>query len=241
MQKTVYENAKFVIIGLGTVFGIFSVILFMNALGEAEAWRNMEAFYVAGFVIAGFFISGMAFNNLRTKEKAMSYLSLPASPVEKLISELLLTTVGFIILYTAIFYVYNFVIYMIGAPFNLEANIINLFHKEVLEGYMYYVILQSVFLAGAATFRKVPLFFTTFALFVAGVAITIFVVILAFAMKGYVESLDMLSVNLDGVDHSYEADFENHFLFKAPKFMFYYLTAPIFWFVTYLKLKEKEV
>ena len=38
-------------------------------------------------------------------------------------------------------------------------------------------------------------------------------------------------------------DFEEHrFLFvEIPKFIFYYLTAPVFWVVTYLKLKEKEV
>ena len=57
----------------------------MNALGDADAWSEMEGFYVAGFVIAGVFISGMAFTNLRSKEKTMTYLSLPASTVEKLI------------------------------------------------------------------------------------------------------------------------------------------------------------
>ena len=113
MQKTAYENVKFVLIGLVTVFGIFSIILFLNGLDDGDAWGKMQAFYVAGFIISGFFISGMAFTNLRTKEKTMSYLTLPASTLEKFISELLLTTVGFIVIYTAIFYVFNFVVYFI--------------------------------------------------------------------------------------------------------------------------------
>ena len=240
MQKTAYENIKFVLIGLVTVFGIFSIILFLNGLDEGDAWGKMQAFYVAGFIISGFFISGMAFTNLRTKEKTMSYLSLPASILEKFISELLLTTVGFIVIYTAIFYVFNFAVYLIGSPFNLDANIINLFDMEVLEGFMYYVILQSVFLAGAATFRKAPLFFTSFSLFIAGIVILIFVVIIALGFKEYIENLDTVNLQMDTGDYDIETDMKNNFLVRFPKFMFYYLTAPIFWLVTYLKLKEKE-
>ena len=240
MQKTAYENIKFVLIGLVTVFGIFSIILFLNGLDEGDAWGKMQAFYVAGFIISGFFISGMAFTNLRTKEKTMSYLSLPASILEKFISELLLTTIGFIVIYTAIFYVFNFAVYLIGSPFNLDANIIDLFNTDVLMGYIYYVILQSIFLAGAATFKKAPLFFTTFSLFIVGVAITIFFVILALITKEHFESFEMTNMNFNGNPHDFEAEIENHFLIRFPKFMFYYLTAPIFWLVTYMKLKEKE-
>lgn len=242
IQKTVYENAKFVLIGLSTIFGIFSVILFLNALGDADAWQNMQGFYVAGFVLSGLFISGMAFTSLRSKEKTMTYLSLPASTLEKFISELLITTVGFAIIYTLIFYAFNFVVFIIGAPFNLDANIINLFDLHVLEGFMYYVIFQSILLAGAATFRKVPLFFTSFTLFIAGVIIMIVVVIIAFSMKDYFDGLDHVNISLSDTHYDVEGEMKNSFfLFKLPKFMFYYLTAPIFWVVTYLKLKEKEV
>ena len=241
MQKTAYENAKLVLIGLVTVFSFFSVFLFLNGLDDGDAWEKMQVFYVVGFIISGIFISGMAFTNLRTKEKTMSYLTLPASTLEKFISELLLTTVGFIVIYTAIFYVFNFVVYLIGSSFNLHANIINLFDMEVLEGFMYYVILQSIFLAGAATFRKVPLFFTIFTVFVAGIVIMIFVMIISLGFKEYIESSDIVNFQFNGSDYDIEADMKNHFLVRYPKFMFYYLTAPIFWLVTYFKLKEKEV
>ncbi len=241
MQKTAYENAKLVLIGLATVFGFFSVFLFFNGLNDGDAWGKMHTFYVVGFIVSGFFISGMAFTNLRTKEKTMSYLTLPASSLEKFISELLLTTVGFAVIYTVIFYIYNFAVYLIGTPFNLEVNFIDLSDHWVIEGFMYYVILQSIFLAGAATFRKAPLFFTIFTVFIAGIVIMIFVMIISLGFKEYLESSDIVNFQFDGSDYDIEADIENHFLVRFPKFMFYYLTAPIFWLVTYLKLKEKEV
>jgi hypothetical protein len=241
MQKSLYENAKYVLTGLTTVFGIFTVVLFFSALDDGEAWKNMQNFYVIGFIISGLIVSGMAFTNLRTKEKSMSYLSLPASLLEKLISELLLTTIGFIIMYTIIFYVFNIIVYIIGAPFNLHANILNIFTSEVFEGYLIYIILQSVLLAGAATFRKAPLFLTLFSLFVAGMALVIIIVIIALSFKGYIEHTGLENINIDKNDFKLiGGNPENHWLIQIPKYMFYYVTAPLFWVVAYFKLKEKE-
>jgi hypothetical protein len=241
MQKSLYENAKYVLIGISTVFGIFTVILFFDSLNGGEAWGNMQNFYVVGFIISGLIISGMAFSNLRSKEKTMAYLSLPASLLEKVISELILTTIGFIIMYTLIFYVYNFIIYIIGAPFNLHANILNIFNREVFEGYLLYIILQSVLLAGAATFRKAPLFFTLFSLFVAGTALLIIIVLIALSFKGYLESSGLENLHFDNDDFFKGKNPETHPLVIIPKYLFYYVTAPLFWVVAYFKLKEKEV
>jgi hypothetical protein len=241
MQKSLFENAKYVLTGLTTVFGIFTVVLFFNALDNGEAWKNMQNFYVIGFIISGLIFSGMAFTNLRTKEKSMSYLSLPASLLEKLIAELLLTTIGFILMYTILFYVYNFIVLIIGTPFNLHANILNIFTAEVFEGYLIYIILQSVLLAGAATFRKAPLFLTLFSLFVVGTALLIILVIIALSFKGYLENTGLENMNFNDQDFKLiGGDPGKHWLIQIPKFMFYYVTAPLFWVVAYFKLKEKE-
>jgi hypothetical protein len=241
MQKTVYENVKYILTGLTTVFGIFTIILFFSAIDDGEAWKYMQNFYIVGFIISGLVVSGMAFTNLRSKEKAMAYLSLPASLLEKLIAEIILTTIGFIIIYSIIFYVYNFFIYLIGTPFNLHANILDIFNKEVFEGWLLYIILQSLLLAGAATFRKAPLFFTLFSIFAAGLAILIIVVLMALSFKGYIENAGLEHMNIKNDDIILGKRFENHFLIQFPKFMFYYVTAPLFWIVAYFKLKEKEV
>ena len=239
MQKTAYENARFTIIGISTIFGFFSVILLISALNGADAWSKMNNFYVAGFIISGTFLSGMAFTNFRNKEKTMNYLMLPASTLEKLISELLLTTIIFAIVYTILFFVFNLAASLVASIYGLPTDFLNLMDLHVLEGFMYYVIFQSIFLAGSATFRKVPLFFTLFSLFTAWVAVFIFVVIISLSLKGEFENLAVNNFSINS-DTFPEFDIENHFLIQIPKYMFYYLTAPIFWLVTYFKLKEKE-
>jgi hypothetical protein len=239
MQKTAYENAKFTFVGLITLFGFFSVILFFSALNNANAWEKMNTFYIAGFIISGMFISGMAFTNFRSKEKTMNYLMLPASTLEKFISELLITTIVFAIAYTIIFYAFNTATYLLGSMYGFPVDFVSLSDMHILEGFMYYVIFQSIFLAGSATFRKVPLFFTSFTLFVAAIAILIFTVIITTLFKGEFENLAFNNFNINSNTFP-EMDIENHYLVLIPKYMFYYLTAPVFWLVTYFKLKEKE-
>ena len=238
MQKTLYENAKSVSIGLITVFGLFSFILIMSALKDAGAWDKLQAFYYVGLFIAGFFISGMAFSNFRNKEKTMSWLTLPASISEKLISEWLLTTIVYIIAYSAIFYAFNLIVFLIGDVFNFDVNFINIFTKETLILFLHYIIIQSILLAGAATFKKIPLFFTISSLFIVGLIITFYLTILALGIKGQFE---VFNFNGNGIQsNNFNYDLQNHWLIKVPKIMYYYVTAPVFWIYTYFKIKEKE-
>lgn len=240
MQKTLYENAKSVSIGLITVFGFFSFILFMSALKDAEAWNKLQVFYFVGLFIAGLFISGMAFANFRNKEKTLSWLTLPASISEKLISEWLLTTVVFISVYSAIFYVFNLIVFLIGDVFNFEVGFINIFTQETLTVFLHYIIIQSILLAGAATFKKVPLFFTISTVFIFALILTFYISILALFIKGQFESynFDGSGIHIRGDDFNY--NLKNHWLIKVPKTMYYYITAPVFWIYTYFKIKEKE-
>ncbi len=242
MQKTLYENAKSVIIGLTTVFGLFSFILFMSALNNGgNSWNNLDAFYTPGLFIAGLFIAGSAFSNFRNKEKTLSYLMLPASSLEKFISEWLLTTFVFIIVYTGIFYIFNFLLLSVGNIFGFDVNIINIFNPDLLfDNLPKFFIFQSLFLAGAATFKKSPFFKTVFVGFLFMIFITIYLSVLAYFLKGTFEtfSFNNNGMNMSGQELSY--NYENHWITETAKIMYYYITAPAFWLYTYFKLKEKE-
>ena len=237
MQKTLIENGKYAFVVIITVFGIFSVFIFLNMAFGWSGGRSMEAFFKTGYLISGFFISGMAFSNFRSKEKTISYLALPASLTEKFISELLLTTIGFTVIYTFTFYIFNSAFYFIR-----PVTFVNIADIGILKTIKYYLILQSVFLAGAATFRKAPVFFTGFVLFIAGVIFAIVVALLFRELSGIVSSSHIeyfSSRTLNKLFHY--SNYKDDLLYVVPRFMFTYLLAPVFWIVTYLKLKEKEV
>ncbi len=242
MQKNIYENGKSVGITLITVFGLFFFIMLMNAFYGGDAWRNLETFYYIGFFITGLFISGMAFSAFRNKEKTMAWITVPASITEKFISEWLLSTIGFIFLYTTLFYVFNLLIYTLTGMFGISIDIINIFTGQTLTYFLHYLIGQSILLAGAATFKKVPLFFTISTLFVFSLFLVFYNSFLFLAVKGQYENLlyiNNLNVNAANTPMMHE-DFQNFYLLKIPEYMYYYVMAPVLWIYTWFKLKEKE-
>ncbi len=239
MQKTLYENIKFVTIGLSTIFTLFSVIIFFSQVNEERSWEYMEVFYLIGYFMGGIFISGMAFTNLRTKEKAMSYLSLPASTFEKYLSEWILTTFGFTILYTFIFYLFNFILLIFGTSYS-SPNILDLTDPRILNGFQHYFILQSIFLAGAATFKKVPIFYTGFTLFIVGMILSILGLSLSFILKEIFENYYINDFEKTMDTHFYNYNFGDLFIAKIPEYFYWYFLAPVFWVIGFFKLKEKE-
>jgi hypothetical protein len=236
MQKTLAENAKFVGSGLLSIFAVYSIVIFLDVINSGNSWMFMDVFYVLGFLFGGFFVSGMAFSKLRTKEKSISFLTLPASVFEKFISELILTTLGFILLYTSIFLIFNALIYWI-APESNPAGFVDLTNPRMLEIFKIYIIIQSIFLVGAATFRRVPLFYTGFAIFVVSLSLIFFGAMLFF----YLQDFGGENEGFDAGKHYFESTFWKSMLFTIPKFIFYNLLAPIFWATAYYKIKEKEV
>jgi hypothetical protein len=237
MQKTFIENGKYALIVIITIFGIFSVFILINLLMRWNIYTSMKGFYKIGYLISGLFISGMAFTNLRKNEKSISYLALPASLPEKVISELLLTTIGFTILYTVTFYFFNSVFYFIK-----PVTFVNIANNDILKTIKYYLILQSVFLSGAVAFRRTPVFYTGFVLFIAGMILIIIVALFTRYFNGIISNAGLEYFSSKALnDLSHFSTLKGKLLYEIPKFAFLYLLAPVFWIVTYLKLKEKEV
>lgn len=241
IRRELYENLKTVAIGFGAFLGLAAVIVILNFIVGGEAWKGFSTYFLPGMFITGLFISGMAFRAFRTKEGTMAYLSLPASILEKFVSELLLTTIGFIAVYTAVFGLFDTLFITAGNMLNgSDVAYFRFFNSNFPYAVLVYIIIQSVFLAGAATFRKVPLFFTAFRIFLISLAITTYVVLLAFLLKDNFADMPQhsnVNININPMSD----DPSDFWPVQAAKFVFYYLTAPVFWAITVFKMKEKEV
>ncbi len=249
LKRDLFENAKTALFGMLTILSIFSFILAMISFQATnkDLYDGNATFYMTGFFIVGLFFSGMAFKDFRNKEKAMSYLMIPASSLEKLLSMLFLSTVGFIVSYTILFEAFNLLNILIikSFPHNLSLSLFNPFIPEVWEAIMIFLPIQAVFLVGAATFRKVPLFYTALYFF-------IFLLIYGFAatilMKFYTGSLsisefgDNSSIYFSSSNgDSGEKSVNDILSVQTFLFFFSYLLAPIFWVVAWFKINEKEV
>ena len=86
LQKDIFENYKTTLIGLSSVIGLLFIFTIMIS-GESAS-QNFSMIYRFTLFITGIFVSGMAFTAFRIKEKTMTYLTIPASTLEKFISML---------------------------------------------------------------------------------------------------------------------------------------------------------
>ena len=239
LQKDIFDSLKYVLIGYSSIIGI--LLLFMIILSEGNASENLSEIYIAAMLITGIFISGMAFNDFRVKEKTMTYLTLPASLFEKLLSMLILTTIGFVLSFTIVFYIFNGLAIILGSSvFSFELGFLNIFNKSILDAVIGYLYIQSFFLAGAATFKKAPFFLTLLILLAIGIIFSIYSVGLSYAvfhdvLSTYGKSPDLsIKFGPNGFGTEYVG-------FEIASKIFMNSLVPLLWFIIYFKLKEKEV
>jgi len=250
LKKDVIENGKTALFGMLTIFSFSSLIIIFtasygNPYGLAEANVGM---YGVTFLFSGLFFSGMAFKDFRNKERTMSFLTLPASSIEKFLSMLVLTTIGFYISFSILHMAFNlFNIAVIKSlPTALSLDFINPFIlNEKMQSYIsFFIPIQAIFLAGSTTFKKVPFFYTSLLLFVVGIlyAILLFTIIYyIFNDYNFVAGGGYSSINVNSAHVHYQFDSDNIFPFYSLKFFSTYLIAPIFWVVAWFKINEKEV
>jgi|GEM_PF-5411155 len=117
IKKEYIENIKLVLIGYIAVIGFIFAILLLNSIYDGELWLYFNGIYNSTIVLVGIVFAGISFADFRTKERAISYLTLPATHLEKILSQILLSTFGFVISYTLVFYLSYLMFYVIGKMF----------------------------------------------------------------------------------------------------------------------------
>ncbi len=247
MQKNLYENSKNFLKILAIFFGILFVMVISNRHQDYRALMMLPKMYQVGFVVLATLVAGTAFSNLRTKERSMSYLSLPATTLEKLLAELFVSTVVFFAIYVFSFYIFNFLMILFGQAVSVsfEVGFVDIFDQTTMSIYHYTLIGQSILLAGAATFMRRPMISTGF---------TLFVVVVIYLLYGLAFFHLFMDNDFHHVNLSPKGAYviTNNFTVKTDlpyttnivnmaKYLFDYALAPLMWIVAYLKLKEKQV
>ena len=248
LKRDLLENGKTALFGMLSILGTFSIIVVLISLNSYDKGVSdyNATFYLIELFIIGIFFSGMAFKDLRNKERSMFYLTLPASTLEKFLSMLLLTTIGFLVSYTILFGIFNLInIAIISAlPNALNLDLFNPFIvPEVWESIAVFIPLQAFFLAGSAHFKKTPVLYTSLSLFVLLLIFAFFgFLFIKYLLDGFTENTG-INIADDSIHLNLQGEFTNIKLTSLLVFNFFskYLLAPILWTITWFKLKEKEV
>ncbi|MBA2499390.1 MAG: hypothetical protein H0V30_06655 [Chitinophagaceae bacterium] len=251
--KQFFENSRLYLFSVLALFGLLALVFTFWIGVSSPHYMEEETYFIFlfGLFLAGTIFASMSFNMLGRKDKGIYWLGIPATHLEKLICTVLFSTILFFIVYCLCFLVIKTI-----ALTYLETYISNhpgTSYKEmagfdegfggIIKYFLYgYFAVQSLYLLGSVYFARYSYIITT----VIGA-----VVIFSFAY--YISQIDAFMFqttdwNLFTAKKADAANIESYQLYslspgiiKALQYAVQFVWVPLFWFVTWYRLKEKEI
>ncbi len=200
--------------------------------------------------VGGFIVTSRAFHESHDNTKNHEWFMLPASTVEKLIVRLLLSTIGYTVAVIAGYFLATAlsaaVAYVITG---VHFGVFNPFSKEVLLSILHYWVAQSIFLLGAAYFKKLHIVKTVLAMILIGIGISIVSgLVFYFVFSGYFDAMQPTSELIQLFEN-----FDNRSVWirqvsrtartlrTIGEVLYWAALAPTCWIIVYFRLRETEV
>ena len=231
---------------------IMFVIWTINTTAQADD-RETELhimMFPQWLLLGGFIISSLAFYEFIKPTERQFYLQLPASNLEKVVSRWLLTGIGYTIGLVAYYWLYSLLANWIGATFyDHQFDPFTPFRGNNLIAIKAYLAAHTIFLAGAATFKRFAFFKTLFAAIilaaiVALLGLTSFRIIFADLFDGLYHFRPEMMIDGKMVPVEPSRAFVatlKEFVPKYTKIMGFVIAPIIMLFIGYFKLKETEL
>ena len=239
-QFSLYSSTIY--IAYGAVSGILMFIFYLIAYFQKTCDYNSQVhLFFTVFFIAGYIFSSRSFNELGDYRTGYMYLTLPVSNLERLLVGWLNSSLVYAVIGVITFFVISTVANMLAAVssgFTFEWFGLDFYSKIVLPT-LIYLVTQTVFVMGAAFFKKNPFLKTLLAIFIISVALNIITTFLGFAIIGEFNPHNM-NIN----DNNFPIEFKMFIEDTFPvffKILFWYITVPFFLLVSYFRLKETEI
>jgi len=248
----------------GLLAGWYSFLLLIDHFGPLNLFIQYATYY-CGLFLVGCFHASTVFSELGSKSRAIQYLSIPASHLEKLLCGILFGVVFFFIAFTIVFYIVD--IPMVSLANRIIAGekqhwpntfqsigivgVLDIWNNQwapILDRKYHfflfaYFAIQSAFLLGSVYFASWSFIKTVVAL------LLFWVIFILYVQKGIAEHLpngwhphdlvrwannsdNMLPASMVALPNPME---------RILIFLMQYSIPPIFWIITYFRLKEKEV
>ena len=237
LKMEFFKSRKGMLMTFVITFGLlfFVGLLFACYVEKKKVFDAHPLNFALTLIIGGCILSSLAFNDLSNTLKRYHYLTLPASTLEKFICMWLLTSVGWIVLFTITNTVYtlfaNSVGQMLFRSMTFEAfEPLGEYSTDSIKSYF---VLHGVFLVGAAHFQGYVFPKTLFTLVLFG---TVCGLLFYFIMQ---ESF-LVNHECNAGECEVLNEMKAHQAWIFVQHLFWWTLAPLCWVTTYLGLKEQE-
>jgi hypothetical protein len=257
------ENKKKYLISLGAIGGLmvlwFSFLMIVNRKHPMQEDMQTAAYYV-GLFLTGCLFASVLFNELGDSPKGISYMLLPASLLEKLLTAILFGVVLYFICYTAVFYFVDFIMVKVsnGVVSNIyekehlgrftPQEVANVFVNPRSKGENFYIYILLIYFAVQSIFMLGSVYFAKFSYIKTLVWGLIIFLVLVFFQHKIIESFMPHGGFFNSTIYRVWGPEGREFSISIPAwigvillFLVKYSLPPLLWIVSYFRLKEKEV
>lgn len=247
LRRDFNQSGKSFLILMTIMFAVWT----LNLTGSRNGDNNFHAtMFSQWLLIGGFIISSLAFYEFIKPTERQFYLQLPASNLEKFTSRWLLTGLGYTIGLVAYYWVFSLFASWIGIAFyDHQFDAFTPFRGNNLIAIKSYLAAQTIFLAGAATFKRFAFFKTLFGAIIlvaiiAFFSLTSFRIIFADLFEGLFHLRPEMMIDGKMVPVEPSRKFVatiKEFVPQYAKFMGFIVGPIVMLFIGYFKLKETEL
>ncbi len=248
LQKDFYTQYKTYLIAWGAISGILFIVN-ISSIASYNQWNFNLVFYPLTLFIGGFIFTSLSFNELTHEQSRISYLTLPASNIEKFASRLIATSIGYVLVSLVLYFLFSLFTFAVNyLIFGHAHPIFNPCHPLIGFCISIYLVTQSIFLFGAVYFRGNTFIKTILSLFTLAIAYWVFIILAALltlyiiSLTGYIHfSWDLFFKGLyyPSIPSAFKSVFE--IFSRVVRILFWFILAPLCWIITIIHLKEIEV
>lgn len=237
LRLELFKARKGLVLLFVITFGmLFFVGFLLDILVETtRIFDSHEVNYASSLLIGGFVLSSLAFSDLGNPLKRLQFLTLPVSTLERVLCMWLLTSIGWVLFFTITYTLYTLALNPIGHMIFkfIKIKSFDPFNDFSISAIKYYMILQGIFLMGAAYFRGYVL---------PKVMFTLVIVAFSFGVLVFISLKDifMSEHSCKGFECELVTEIGSHQIWVILKSLFWYVLAPLTWVLTYLGIREQE-
>lgn len=223
--------------------GVLLFISLIDAMGDCHQ-RMHQNLYLIVLFFGGILMTSRSFKALHDPVRGLFWLLLPASMFEKILTQILSTTIVYVAGSMLLYFIFSMVSEGLNTLlFNCRHLLFNPFDTVVLKGALTYMAIQAPFLVGAAYFRKHALSKTVLSLLglssLLGLAVLAAVLII-FGTFGNGFDVDAFSGEMDyGTAWAYLEPVARTAAGMARAILWVVLPG-VCWTICYFRLKETE-
>ncbi len=237
LKMELFKSRKGLLMTFVIIFGLlfFVGLLFDCVVEQKKIFEAHPMNYAFTLMVGGFILSSLAFNDLSDTLKRYHYLTLPASTFEKFICMWLLTSVGWVTVFTITYTIYTLLANAIGSVLfsGMTFLVFNPFGNFSVNTMKSYLVLHGIFLVGAAYFKGYVF------------PKTLLVLILFFTVGGilayFIMGDEFFNHDCGSGECAVLHEVISHDISVVLQWIFWWMLAPVCWINTYLGLKDQEV